>query len=70
MVTPSELAAELRVPHRHVRQWPRRNHPRPAEAKWTRYEVTEGEAHARRPALAAQEGRGLERPPTCLLYIW
>lgn len=48
------LAAELGVDHRRIRQWLRRNQPRPDSQKWAPYELTEAEAEAVRRSFAAR----------------
>ncbi len=54
MPTVSQLAAELGIPQMRDRQRLRRNRPRPADANWTRYQLTTDDARAVRAAFAAR----------------
>ena len=63
------LAAELGVHQMKVRQWLRRNRPRPASQKWARYELSDADAEAVRQAFAARAA-AIAVPPEERDWFW
>lgn len=67
--TIAALAAELGVDHRRVRQWLRRNRPRPTADKWAPYDLSDADADAVRAAYAARAA-AISVPPEARDWFW